>query len=74
MLKIAADLQRIRRERVDFDTVIQYLVGLYTRERIDLDAWRRFTKQIPSVTFEDLYSDLMKERRQDDRVRQWNSP
>jgi hypothetical protein len=66
LIRIAADLQKVRQERVDFDTVIQYLVSLHSRQQLDLDAWRLFTEPIPDLRFEDLYSDLMAERRRDD--------
>jgi len=65
LLQIAADLQKIRQERVDFDTVIQYLIALYSRQKFDLDAWRTFTQPIPNTSFEEMYTELLSERRLD---------
>lgn len=65
LLQIAADLQKIRQERVDFDTVIQYLIALYSRQKFDLDAWRTFTQPIPNTSFEEMYAELLSERRLD---------
>ena len=66
LLKIAADLQREKGERVNFDTVVSYLINLYETQQVDLETWRSFTEPIPGVTFEDMYSELITERRLDD--------
>jgi len=67
LLKIAADLQREKGERVNFDTVVSYLIDLYETQQLDLELWKSFTEPIPEVTFEDMYSELIAERRLDVR-------
>ena len=67
LLKIAADLQKETGERVSFDTVVSYLIDLYETQQLDLELWKSFTEPIPEVTFEDMYSELIAERRLDVR-------
>ncbi|MFQ5832462.1 MAG: hypothetical protein ACE5H4_07160 [Candidatus Thorarchaeota archaeon] len=67
LLQIAGDIQKRTQERVDFDTVIRFLIDVYTEKQIDLRAWKRFTAPIAGVDFDSVYHDLILERRADDR-------
>jgi len=63
LLRIAADLQKAKGQRVDFAATIRHLIELYERQKVDLEAWHALTKPIPGLTFDDLYQELQQERR-----------
>lgn len=65
LLQVAADLQKERGERCDFDSVIAHLIDAYERQKVDVKAWRQFAKPIPGIDFDALYRDLLQERRLD---------
>ncbi len=67
LIRIAGEIQRRTRERVDFDTVIRFLIEAYEKDKINLNAWQRFLEPIPGADFESLYLELMAERRSDER-------
>jgi hypothetical protein len=67
LLRIAGEIQKRTHERVDFDSVIQYLIDLYDKSQFDIKAWKRFTKPIPGVDFDMVYKDLIMERKADDK-------
>lgn len=67
LLQIAGEIQKRTQERVDFDTVIRFLIDAYTERQIDPQAWRRFTAPIEGLDFDSVYQDLVLERRADDR-------
>ena len=68
LLRIVSEIQKRSRERVDFDTVVRFLIDVYWKKS-DLKAWRRFASPIAGVDFDTLYSDLMMERHLDERGR-----
>jgi len=63
LLRIAADLQKATGQRVDLDATIRHLIELYEHRKVDLEAWHDFTRPIPGLTFDDLYQELLQERR-----------
>lgn len=65
LLRVAADLQKERGERCDFDSVIAHLIDAYERQQVDVKAWRQFVKPVPGVDFDALYRGLLQERRLD---------
>ncbi len=67
LLQIAGELQKRTQRRVDFDSVIQFLIKNYMQEQIDQEAWDKFTTPIPGVDFESAYHDLIQERALDER-------
>jgi 23S rRNA-/tRNA-specific pseudouridylate synthase len=67
LLRIAGEIQKRTHERVDFDSVIQFLIELYDKNQFDSKAWRQFTKPIPGVDFDIVYKDLIMERKTDDK-------
>jgi len=67
LLQIAGEIQKKTQERADFDTVIRFLIDVYTEKQIDFEAWSKFTHPISGVDFESLYHDLILERRLDEK-------
>lgn len=67
LLRIAGEIQKRTQERVDFDTVIRFLIDLFDKNQIDLKSWERFLKPIPGVDFDSVYLELISERRSNDR-------
>jgi hypothetical protein len=65
LLRVAADLQKERGERCDFDSVIAHLIDTYERQKVDVKAWRQFAEPIRGVDFDALYRELLQERRLD---------
>ena len=70
LLRIAGEIQKKTQERADFDTVIRFLIDVYTEKQIDPEAWRKFTDPIPGVDFNSVYQELVLERRLDEEQRQ----
>ncbi len=68
LLRIAGEIQKRTREKVNFDTVVRFLIEAYWK-KTDLKAWRRFASPIAGVDFDTLYSDLTMERHLDERGR-----
>jgi hypothetical protein len=66
LLRIAGELQTKTQKRADFDTVIQFLIDVYTAKQIDLEAWNKFTAPISGVDFDSIYGELIVERRLDE--------
>ncbi|MBS3795982.1 MAG: hypothetical protein KGY80_13845 [Candidatus Thorarchaeota archaeon] len=65
LLRIAGEIQQKTQERVDFDTVIQTLVNVYDRQKVDIEAWNEFVTPLQGVDFKSAYRDLISERRRD---------
>lgn len=70
LLSIAADLQKEKGERVDFDHVISYLTESFHSKRRRPELFERFASGIPGVKFQDAYDELMRERRRDEKLLQ----
>ncbi|MFO7835069.1 MAG: hypothetical protein R6V83_00295 [Candidatus Thorarchaeota archaeon] len=65
LLRIAGEIQQKNQERVDFDTVIQALVDVYDKQKVDIEAWTEFITPLHGVAFKSAYNDLISERRLD---------
>jgi hypothetical protein len=67
LTKVAADLQRERGDRVDFDTAIAFLIDQYFEKKKDWDKFNEFCKPIEGITTEELIEELYKGRREDEK-------
>jgi hypothetical protein len=65
LLRIAGEIQQKTQERIDFDTVIQALIDIYDRQKVDIEAWNEFVTPLAGVDFKSAYRDLVSERRLD---------
>ena len=68
LLEIASDLQKKLGRRVDFNETISYLISLYEKERKNLELFKLFCKPIEGLRFEEVYQELIEERRRDERL------
>ena len=68
LLSIASDLQKKTGERVDFDEVISHITQHYESNQKRPDLWDIFTHPLPSVQFEELYREMIRERRRDSKL------
>ena len=59
LLKIMAELQAQRGERVDFNDAIEFLLSLYKRKNVE--SLRRLVGLVPEVNAEDLAEERRKE-------------
>ena len=73
ILFIAGDLQKQKGDRVDFDQVINYLADAYKKSERKTDLFELFCKPVPKVKFENLYGNLIRERRMDESRRRRHS-
>lgn len=69
MLSIAGELQKLKGERVDFDQVINYLADVFKKNERRMDLFELFCKPVRKTKFENLYGELIRERRMDESVR-----
>ncbi|MDF1540914.1 MAG: hypothetical protein P1Q69_18605 [Candidatus Thorarchaeota archaeon] len=67
LLKIAGEIQAKTKKRVDFDKVIRFLIDVYELKEIDRKQWEKFTTPIHGIDFDVVYSDLVLERRSDEK-------
>lgn len=67
LLKIAGEIQTKTKKRVDFDEVIRFLIDVYELKEIDRKEWEKFTTPIQGIDFDTVYSDLVLERRLDEK-------
>ncbi len=66
LLEVAADLQRRLGRKVDFDDAISYLISLYEENAKRYELFELFCRPVKEASFEELYRELVEERRQDE--------
>ncbi len=69
LLEVAADLQRRLGRKVDFDDAISYLISLYEENAKRYELFELFCSSIKEASFEELYRELVEERRRDEKRR-----
>ncbi len=62
LTKVAADLQKERGVRVDFDEAISFLIDRYISQNKNWEKFEIFCKPIKSTTKEELLEELSKGR------------
>ncbi len=65
LLKIAAQLQIIRKEKVNYNTAIKYLIEQF-RKRKDAIKFREACKKVENVHINDVLQELYSERMKDE--------
>ncbi|MHA1283630.1 MAG: VapB-type antitoxin [Promethearchaeota archaeon] len=67
LIKIAADLQKKRGKRVDFDETISYLIDLYFNKKKNWKKFEEFCKPIKDLKLEDVMEELKRGRMEDEK-------
>jgi len=65
LLKIAAQLQIKRKEKINYNTTIKFLVENYQKKK-DKEKFRNACKKIDNVDADDVLNELYQERRKDE--------
>lgn len=65
LLKVAAQLQIKRREKINYDTTIKFLIENYQKKKDDT-KFRKACKKIESIDVNEVLNDLYLERRKDE--------
>ena len=67
LLMIAANLQKKFGRKINYNDVLKYLTQLYEENTKNPEYFKRFCEHIqPDITFNELYGELIKERRRDE--------
>ncbi len=67
LLMIAANLQKKFGRKINYNDVLQYLTQLYEENTKNPEYFKHFCEPIqPDITFNELYGELIKERRRDE--------
>lgn len=67
LTKVAADLQKMIGERVDFDSAISFLIEHYLEKEKDWEKFDDFCKPLEEIDKEDLFEELEKGRKEDEK-------
>jgi len=67
LTKIAADLQKQKGERVDFDETISYLIDMYYKKNLDWNKFDIFCQSLNNVSEDELMKELYKGRMEDEK-------
>ena len=65
LLRIAAQLQIKRKEKINYNTTIKFLVENYQKKK-DKEKFRNACKKIDNVDADDVLNELYQERRKDE--------
>ena len=65
LLKVAAQLQIKRREKINYDTTIKFLIENYQKKKDDT-KFRKACKKIENIDVNEVLNDLYLERRKDE--------
>jgi len=68
LTKVAADLQKERGVRVDYDEAISYLIDNYMNQNKNWDKFDIFCKPIKNTTKEELLKELYIGRNEDEKI------
>lgn len=68
LTKVAADLQKERGIRVDFDEAISFLIDRYFNQNQNWEKFNIFCKPIENTTKEELLKELNKGRVEDEKI------
>jgi hypothetical protein len=67
LTKIAADLQKQKGERVDFDETISNLIDMYYKKNLDWNKFDMFCQPLKNVSEDELMKELYKGRMEDEK-------
>jgi len=67
LTKIAADLQKQKGERVDFDETISNLIDMYYKKNLDWNKFDMFCQPLNNVSEDELMKELYKGRMEDEK-------
>jgi len=65
LLKVAAQLQMKRREKINYDTTIKFLIENYQKKK-DKEKFQNACKKIENVDVDEVVSEWYQERRKDE--------
>lgn len=68
LTKVAADLQKERGVRVDFDEAISFLIDSYFNQNKNWEKFNIFCKPIKNTTKEELLKELYIGRNEDEKI------
>jgi hypothetical protein len=67
LLIIAASLQKKSGKKINFNDVLRYLTEIYEEKTKNTNYFKLFCEPIqPDISFDELYDELIKERRRDE--------
>jgi len=67
LLIIAANLQKNSGKKINFNDVLRYLTEIYEEKTKNPNYFKLFCEPIqPDISFDELYDELIKERRRDE--------
>ena len=67
MTKIVGELQAKLGKKVDFDEAIRFLISIYRGRERRKKLFEEFVKPIENLEFKDVYEELLKGRKEDER-------
>lgn len=70
LLEIASELQKNSEKKLDFEDVIEYLITLHEHKMKKPELFEAFCRPIEKVSFEEIYGELIKERRRDEELQE----
>ena len=67
LIKIAADLQKQKGERIDYDAAITFLIEQYLEKQKNWEKFKIFRRPIFNLTIEEIIKDIKKGRLEDEK-------